>query len=249
MRVWIAGILACVFLQEQEVESFRREFGERSLVITVHPKRPAVGDLVRCTVKVCPRGREDRPLEISRGTAMVNSSIIYQLQELPKGAYGFSTSAEREGILRIDIDVDIEEDRFEASTAFDVPVGPARIKAVDPKNSKEVMSEIGRLWADLHQQVEERREPDRDRLEKIRGLQRSIASWTPRKFPERKAEFDRIAEEFGRDLDALAASKDFRKDFRRVDLYSCTRCHLVFRWGSIQDIGRFPELVDERVKK
>jgi hypothetical protein len=221
---------AALFLTLQD---HGHKFGGLTLYLTVEPGTPVAGDLVRVSARV---GRDlTQALNISRATAMISrdpAPITVEVKALSKpGRYGFSFLADRPGKVKLDVDIELE-DGTQTSAAREVDVA-----ASSPRPDT-----MGPLWSEIHRAVEEGGGGIEEKLQRLR----KIPVPAPKKFPQHAEEYRRLTDEFAAELDGLAKSFS-REAFRHADLYSCTRCHLKFRWGVVSDLSRFPDLTD--VKK
>lgn len=118
----------------------------------------------------------------------------------------------------------------------------------------ETMTVMGEHWTEAWRELASKT-PDWKKtaghIEAVRTLQKNLEHFHLHKFAERKAEFDALSVEFGRKLDRLSEAVRGRNPseatmrFERVDQFSCLKCHLVFRWGTIKDFSQIPELSHE----
>jgi Cu+-exporting ATPase len=117
----------------------------------------------------------------------------------------------------------------------------------------ETMRVMGRAWYELADDLA-RPDPRWDeiapRLAQLVEMGARLPGFELHKFPKEKAEFLRYGRELEESLATyrqVLAARDRRRakeEFSRIDGRICTRCHLKFRWGSVADLSRFPDLRD-----
>lgn len=186
------------------------------------------------------------------------------------GTYGFSKLIEDEGEYRIYFDgryVGGTQIRagLDCVTAGAMPQDdhhhgppptPAPMASPSPEHEghglsmaaqHETMKKIGEHWLALEATLDSPRAAQ-GHLAEIRRWTANLPKFQLHKFPEQKPEFDALSVEFEGLADSLEASlkkgdgEATRKLFRRIDATSCTKCHLKFRWASVVDLARYPDL-------
>ena len=232
--------------------------GDERVDLVVTPLVPVEGDVVRFTLEV-------KGLEVASARALlydVDRSAETRAREvvlhrLPDETLAFQRVLGRRGEWRVIVDVD-GVDGSRLRTLFAVPVAmppaPARAGpggALSMTEQHDAMRRIGDHWAAAGRGLTGAR-PDLGAVASHLGAVREDAALVPRfslhRFFEAKAEFKALALEFRarvRALEELSAESDVervRSEYRRTDLESCTRCHLKFRWGLVEDLSRFPEV-------
>jgi hypothetical protein len=189
----------------------------------------------------------------------------FTLAPLPeKGAYSFAMVIKKNVDHRVLVSLTLPGGR-DVSATFEFATDPElreekKLPGLDEKGhldmaaQHDTMTAMGEHWTEAWREVSSKR-PDwkktAEHVGAVRTLQKNLVHFHLHKFVERKAEFDVLSEEFGRRLDRLAESIQARdsaqavKRFERVDQYSCLKCHLVFRWGTIKEFSQIPELSHE----
>jgi len=220
---------------------------------------------------------ESSPLKIRNGVVRVyladrtrepacSTLVLHPLSE--PGVYGFSVQVKDPGPHHVYLKVELEDGRS-FSTAFEftavsepdphdgggLPIAKDKISMEDQHAT---MKHIGRLWTEIWESLEGggvSRPGLARRVRDLRDLQGNLRLFSLHKFAERKDEFETLAGEFGdrlKELDRVAGREDaqeIRRAFRQIDLHSCTQCHLLFRWGVVEDLSRFPDVEDAEPKR
>ena len=134
-----------------------------------------------------------------------------------------------------------------------VPMERPASGALTMEAQHETMRVMGRAWYDVMDEIAVAT-PRWDELARLVQQMRVMAARLPgfelHKFPQQKAEFLRLGQELSQSLDLyqkVVQAKDrdrAHRDAVKIDGQSCTRCHLKFRWGVVQDLTRFPDLRD-----
>lgn len=225
----------------------------------VTPLTPSAGQPVRFTLKV-PEGKPlpthadcwvvDRtraPVEPERRVLHAFPGGVVACQILPMQALP----------LRLGVVVG-------ATTAwFTIPVGQAEPPRAPPRPpasgtipmdvQHEAMARLGDTWAALAAALDHER-PDPAAARVALPVTRAWAALTPHfvlhRHEDARPEFRALAAEFLQNLDALGADLRAgdgvaaRARFRTIDREDCFRCHVKFRWGTVADLSRFPDLSD-----
>lgn len=183
------------------------------------------------------------------------------------GKYGFKLAVDRPGEVRLVVrarvlgadGADPAEDllvfSFRAAAGEDPHEGAIeeaiRTGHVTMEAQHRSMAEIGELWARVGRRLAAE-PPDlegtKEPLARIRALARLMGGFELHKFPEAKDEMLAEAAVFESAIVSLlrSASKDrtdeARERYATIDAMSCTKCHLKFRFGAVDDVSRFPDL-------
>lgn len=206
----------------------------------------------RVTVYALDRSREPEPER-------------FTLTPLPeKGVYSFAMVIKKNVDHRVIVSLTVEGGRDLAAT-FEFSTDPElreekKLPGLDEKGHLEMaaqhdtMTVMGEHWTEAWRELSSSH-PDwkkaAEHIDAVRTLQKNLVHFHLHKFVERKSEFDALSAEFGRKLDRLSESIRARnlteasKRFERVDQFSCLKCHLVFRWGTIREFSQIPELSHE----
>lgn len=138
---------------------------------------------------------------------------------------------------------------------------PPAAPSLDPKTGllsmeaqHDTMAHMGDNWVGLEDALR-RGEIDwadaSSRLSQVRGVTGNLQHFKLHKFEEDIGEFRLHAGNLEKELAGLAAlleKRDRSAALSRVDdvdANQCTKCHLKFRWGSVLDLTRFPDLKTE----
>lgn len=193
--------------------------GGAVITMVVTPIRPQTGDLVRCVVTAV-GVRLDTDSETAAVT-LPDRSLRLALQPLAKPhRLGFSFLATAPGRVCIRLESSGEEFEFRIDPAARPPRADARA----------IMQGLVSAW----------RAAD---LAAVRDLAPAVKTLLPLRHKEDLEEFLALADRFRRDVEQLRAPD--LAHLRRIELHSCLRCHLKFRWGIVSDVARFPELPRE----
>lgn len=229
--------------------------GVATIVLTapepLEPGRPPLAE-----VHFVDRSRAPRPERI-------------RLVPLPEaGKYGMKLALEKPGDVRILFRARVPGDDPSAAPAEDVLVFSFR--AVEGAGSHEgaiehairtgevsmeaqhrSMAEMGELWTGVAKRLAAE-PPDlegaKEPLARIRALSRLMGGFELHRFPEEKAEMLAEASVFESAIVSLLRSvsrdraDEARERFATIDAMSCTKCHLKFRFGAVDDVSRFPDL-------
>lgn len=224
----------------------------RDLEISVFPDPPRRGELA---VFIVDADGED----LGKGTATIEApdrTLTCAVQSVAEGR-GFSFKVKAGGEHKIRVEVAVGEGR---KLSKEIAFTPApkeeeeiRLEGDPPARSDQqaAMREIARHWSEVREKLETGRASSggwKTHIAPIRRLQESLPGFQPPLFADTKEEFRGLAKKFGEDLKRLEEEGDperARELSRRIDSFSCTRCHLKFRWGRFADVSRFPELRDE----
>ncbi|MBI3845393.1 MAG: YHS domain-containing protein [Planctomycetes bacterium] len=115
----------------------------------------------------------------------------------------------------------------------------------------ELMKRIGRNWATVESAIAANlSEPEiaAGALDDLRQDMKHVPSFELHHFQEDQAEHAILAREAGQALSALSRAVNVRnadlatKLNREIDGRHCTKCHLKFRWGIVDDLSRFPDV-------
>lgn len=220
LSVFAAGLLTLGRAQPEDVWRMRRDRGAGAhITMTVTPMHPQTGDLVRCVVDT-----EGLRLDPDSETAVVmlpDRILRVALHPLAKSPrLGFSFLATAPGRARIQLESCREE--------FELRIDPA---ARPPRGgSRAIMQGLFSAW-------------NAGDFAAVRDLAPAVKTLLPLRYQEDLDEFRALADRFRREIEELRAPGVAH--LRRIELYSCLRCHLKFRWGLVGDISRFPELPRE----
>jgi len=122
--------------------------------------------------------------------------------------------------------------------------------AISMSTQHETMREMAEAWTEIGRslyQSADLHEPGK-LVEELLAWERKMPSFSLHKFEEAKSEFlgySRELEEW-----TLALRNDIRRGrlesarnrYVEIDGRACTKCHLKFRWGVVDDLSRFPDL-------
>jgi len=192
----------------------------------------------------------------------------YTLTPLPeKGAYSFAMRIRKNVDHRVIVAVTAKGGK-DLETSYDFQTQPAKAEAhaealpgldeqghLEMSAQHETMQAMGRHWTEAWRELEKKNPRWRaltNHVEAVHKLQSNLEHFHLHKFAERKAEFDVLARTFGEQLKTLHDAVQRRdregawQGFKRIDQQSCLKCHLVFRWGAVQDFKQVPELNHEK---
>lgn len=124
-------------------------------------------------------------------------------------------------------------------------------QALTMEAQHESMRVIGHAWDELHEALSRTPAAWTDVLrqwQRIEAMVDRLPGFELHRFPEDKAQFIAMGREFALAIRQFRTRID-RQDraatvaeYVRIDGQVCTRCHLKFRWGSVADLTRFPDL-------
>ena len=225
----------------------------------VTPLTPSVGQPVRFTLTV-PAAQPVPTVadcwEVDR-TRPPGASERRVLHAFPGGVVACQILPVRSLPLRLGVPV-------AGGTAwFTIPVGPAPEPPAPPLPpatgtipmdvQHDAMARLGDAWAALAAALD-RDAPDLDAARAALPATRAWSALTPHfvlhRHEDAIEEFRSLAAAYLGELDQLAGDvrggdgTAARARFRAIDRESCFRCHVKFRWGTVADLSRFPDLSD-----
>lgn len=115
----------------------------------------------------------------------------------------------------------------------------------------EAMKTIGRHWYALGGWLRGgpgTRDDALAHLGEVEKASRDVPRFMLHKFQEALPEFQGYAGELGRELTsfrktlASGTREEAERAFREVEARSCTKCHVKFRFGAVEDLSRFPDV-------
>ena len=156
----------------------------------------------------------------------------------------------------------------DATLWFTIPVGAAAAPAPAPEPPErgalsmtvqhEAMARLGEHWAAAGRALD-REAPDldgaREPLREARGWAALTPHFALHRATESIDEFRALAGDFTQRLDRLDAAvrggdaTAARERYRETDAWACLRCHVKFRWGTVKDISRFPDLTNPEKRR
>jgi hypothetical protein len=215
--LFLSAALATSGPPQEDAWRMSRERGAAVITMAVTPMRPQVGDLVRCVV-TADRVRLDPE---TAAVALADRSlrlVAHPLTKPPRLVFSFLATAP--GRCRIRLEGCGEDFEFRVEPGERPPGGDARA----------IMQGLNLAW----------RQGD---VQAARDLAPAVKTLLPPRHKEEIEEYRAIADAFRREVDGIRQGD--AASLRRIELNSCLRCHIKFRWGIVDDVSRFPELPRE----
>ncbi|MBI1853266.1 MAG: YHS domain-containing protein [Planctomycetes bacterium] len=173
------------------------------------------------------------------------------------GSWVFNRFFDRAGSLRLWVTVTLPDGQSDG-VGFGFPVGDRAEHApratsgpLTMGEQHELMKRVGRDWLDVSQALAAERVDASMVRRSIESVRRDLGRLPEFDLHHFAEESDRHAA-LGRESDAALVALDravaaddlaeARRLAREIDGRHCTRCHLQFRWGTVDDLSRFPDL-------
>ncbi|MBI3844129.1 MAG: YHS domain-containing protein [Planctomycetes bacterium] len=238
----------------------RGALGEYRLI--VKPRLPRMGEAAKIAVlPPLPLAADARVEALAFHLGPNREEVRRDRQSLhlrtDDGSWVFNRFFDRAGSLRLWVTVTLPDGQSDG-VGFGFPVGDRAEHApratsgpLTMGEQHELMKRVGRDWLDVSQALAAERVDASMVRRSIESVRRDLGRLPEFDLHHFAEESDRHAA-LGRESDAALVALDravaaddlaeARRLAREIDGRHCTRCHLQFRWGTVDDLSRFPDL-------